>query len=167
MQKWPHNFLPGIIWITSPKNEARAFSYLAYGNESSLETRYSCAAIITIAPPFSEWGGDEGDCEGGLFMMVLLCQLCLAGSIYLHVEIGGTYRRSFGRINVPRQPLETIYRWKVNGALLWSQKIRTACANTNAIILEDCGSVWMRANAGWKQVSKLIFRRKAEEKWKN
>ncbi|KAL1955774.1 hypothetical protein VTO42DRAFT_8094 [Malbranchea cinnamomea] len=51
---WPHAVLPGITWITAPKMEAKALSYPAGDSEPYIETRYSCAAIIAIVPPFWE-----------------------------------------------------------------------------------------------------------------
>ncbi|KAL4762839.1 2OG-Fe(II) oxygenase [Aspergillus foveolatus] len=48
---WPVHYLPGITWITEPKHEKMAFSQIAYGNEASIGTRYSCAAILAVVPP--------------------------------------------------------------------------------------------------------------------
>ena len=30
-----------------------AFTHMTYGNEAGLGTRYSCAAILAVIPPFS------------------------------------------------------------------------------------------------------------------
>lgn len=54
--EWPAYHLPGITWITDPKHEERAFSQISYGNEASLGTRYSCAAILAVVPPFDKRG---------------------------------------------------------------------------------------------------------------
>ncbi|KAL2830432.1 hypothetical protein BJY01DRAFT_260876 [Aspergillus pseudoustus] len=51
---WPAYHLPGITWITEPKHEEMAFSQIAYGNEASIGTRYSCAAILAVIPPSEE-----------------------------------------------------------------------------------------------------------------
>ncbi|KAL4937863.1 hypothetical protein BDV06DRAFT_215581 [Aspergillus oleicola] len=48
---WPVQYLPGITWITEPKHEEMAFSQVTYGNEASIGTRYSCAAILAVIPP--------------------------------------------------------------------------------------------------------------------
>ncbi|KAL2815226.1 hypothetical protein BDW59DRAFT_16821 [Aspergillus cavernicola] len=48
---WPAYYLPGITWVTEPKHEQMAFSQIAYGNEASIGTRYSCAAILAVIPP--------------------------------------------------------------------------------------------------------------------
>ncbi|KAL3469173.1 hypothetical protein BJX99DRAFT_241925 [Aspergillus californicus] len=48
---WPAYYLPGITWITDPKHEDMAFSQISYGNEASIGTRYSCAAILAVIPP--------------------------------------------------------------------------------------------------------------------
>ncbi|KAJ5173142.1 hypothetical protein N7492_005735 [Penicillium capsulatum] len=53
---WHGLYHPNITWIVEPAHREMAFTYLAYGNESSIETLYSCAAIIAIIPPFSERG---------------------------------------------------------------------------------------------------------------
>ncbi|KAF7596013.1 hypothetical protein BBP40_003793 [Aspergillus hancockii] len=51
---WPAYYLPGITWITEPKHAEMAFSHLAHGNEASLSTQYSCAAILAVIPPVSQ-----------------------------------------------------------------------------------------------------------------
>ncbi|RJE22355.1 hypothetical protein PHISCL_05297 [Aspergillus sclerotialis] len=51
---WPGFYLPGITWITDPKHEEMAFTQIVYGNEASVGTRYSCAAILAVIPQFSE-----------------------------------------------------------------------------------------------------------------
>ncbi|KAL4906976.1 hypothetical protein BDW74DRAFT_130997 [Aspergillus multicolor] len=51
---WPVQYLPGVTWITGPKHEEMAFSQIAYGNEASIGTRYSCAAILAVVPPAKE-----------------------------------------------------------------------------------------------------------------
>ncbi|GLA46308.1 hypothetical protein AnigIFM63604_009780 [Aspergillus niger] len=53
---WPTYYLPGITWLTQPKHEEMAFSQISYGNEASLGTRYSCAAILAVIPPSSQRG---------------------------------------------------------------------------------------------------------------
>ncbi|KAL1959356.1 hypothetical protein VTO42DRAFT_2159 [Malbranchea cinnamomea] len=52
--EWPHYFLPGITWVTSPKQEQMALSHLCYGNEAWIGSRYSCAAIIAVVPPYCQ-----------------------------------------------------------------------------------------------------------------
>ncbi|KAL4799468.1 hypothetical protein BDV19DRAFT_400733 [Aspergillus venezuelensis] len=54
---WPVQYLPGITWITEPKHEEMAFSHMAYGNEASMATRYSCASILAVIPPFEKRAG--------------------------------------------------------------------------------------------------------------
>ncbi|OJJ43939.1 hypothetical protein ASPZODRAFT_72321 [Penicilliopsis zonata CBS 506.65] len=56
---WPFYRLPGVFWLTEPKQEEMAFSYLAYGNESSVETMYSCAAIFAVIPPLEKRHGEK------------------------------------------------------------------------------------------------------------
>ncbi|KAF3392552.1 hypothetical protein F1880_008831 [Penicillium rolfsii] len=51
---WPAQFIPGITWISDPLNKEMAFTYLAYGNEASIATVYSCATIIAAVPPFNQ-----------------------------------------------------------------------------------------------------------------
>ncbi|KAL1967105.1 hypothetical protein VTN77DRAFT_3629 [Rasamsonia byssochlamydoides] len=51
---WPFYYLPGITWLTGPKHEEMAFSQVVYGNETGIGTRYSCAAIFVIIPPWQE-----------------------------------------------------------------------------------------------------------------
>ena len=51
---WPSVRIPGITWINEPAHDEMAFSYIAYGNEASIETMYSYAAILAIVPPFDE-----------------------------------------------------------------------------------------------------------------
>ncbi|KAL2865967.1 2OG-Fe(II) oxygenase [Aspergillus lucknowensis] len=51
---WPAYYLPGITWITEPKHEEMAFSQIAYGNEASIGTRYSCAALLAVIPPSAQ-----------------------------------------------------------------------------------------------------------------
>ncbi|RAK95204.1 2OG-Fe(II) oxygenase [Aspergillus ibericus CBS 121593] len=53
---WPAYYLPGITWITEPKHEEMAFSQIAYGNQAEVGSRYSCAAILAVIPPFSSRG---------------------------------------------------------------------------------------------------------------
>ncbi|OJJ67117.1 hypothetical protein ASPBRDRAFT_78662 [Aspergillus brasiliensis CBS 101740] len=53
---WPSYHLPGIIWLTGPKHEEMAFSHISYGNQASIGTHYSCAAILAVIPPFSQRG---------------------------------------------------------------------------------------------------------------
>ncbi|KAI9926316.1 hypothetical protein MW887_004080 [Aspergillus wentii] len=48
---WPNYYLPGITWINEPKHEEMAFNQIAYGNEASVGTRYSVAAILAVVPP--------------------------------------------------------------------------------------------------------------------
>lgn len=50
---WPAYYLPGIVWINEPQHEEMAFTKLSYGNEASLDTRYSCAAILVVVPPLN------------------------------------------------------------------------------------------------------------------
>ncbi|PYI02019.1 hypothetical protein BO78DRAFT_400862 [Aspergillus sclerotiicarbonarius CBS 121057] len=54
--EWPAYYLPGITWITEPKHEEMAFSQVVYGNQAEVGTRYSCAAILAVIPPFSSRG---------------------------------------------------------------------------------------------------------------
>ncbi|KAJ5818509.1 hypothetical protein N7474_004100 [Penicillium riverlandense] len=51
---WPADRIPGITWIANPGNEELAFSYIAYGNQASLGSMYSCAAILAVIPPFDQ-----------------------------------------------------------------------------------------------------------------
>ncbi|KAE8146975.1 hypothetical protein BDV25DRAFT_42831 [Aspergillus avenaceus] len=51
---WPAYYLNGIAWLTDPKHEEMAFSQIAYGNEASIATRYSCAAILAVIPPLEQ-----------------------------------------------------------------------------------------------------------------
>ncbi|KAJ5322019.1 Oxoglutarate/iron-dependent dioxygenase [Penicillium brevicompactum] len=44
--------LRGVTWMGCPGNQEKDFTYLAYGNEASVGTFYSCAAIIAHIPPF-------------------------------------------------------------------------------------------------------------------
>ncbi|GKZ32611.1 hypothetical protein AbraIFM66950_002129 [Aspergillus brasiliensis] len=53
---WPSYYIPGITWLTEPKHRKRAFSHVTYGNEAGIGTRYSCAAILAVIPPFSQRG---------------------------------------------------------------------------------------------------------------
>ncbi|KAE8137959.1 hypothetical protein BDV38DRAFT_245960 [Aspergillus pseudotamarii] len=63
---WPAYYLPGITWLTEPKHEEMAFSQITYGNEAGIGTRYSCAAIFAVIPPWDQRGtireneGSEG-----------------------------------------------------------------------------------------------------------
>ncbi|KAL4922136.1 hypothetical protein BDW62DRAFT_197372 [Aspergillus aurantiobrunneus] len=54
---WPVHYMTGITWITEPKHEEMAFSQIIYGNESSIGTRYSCAAILAVIPPSEKRAG--------------------------------------------------------------------------------------------------------------
>lgn len=47
-------FRPEIVWIGSPTQRKRAITHVSYGNEPSLGTVYSYAAIIAEIPPFME-----------------------------------------------------------------------------------------------------------------
>lgn len=51
---WPAYYLPGITWINEPQHEEMAFTQLSYGNEPSVDTRYSCAAILVVIPPLNQ-----------------------------------------------------------------------------------------------------------------
>ncbi|KAG2416014.1 hypothetical protein HFD88_007206 [Aspergillus terreus] len=51
---WPSVSIQGITWINEPAHKEMAFSYIAYGNEASIGTMYSYAAILAIVPPFDE-----------------------------------------------------------------------------------------------------------------
>ncbi|KAF9887164.1 hypothetical protein FE257_010418 [Aspergillus nanangensis] len=51
---WPAWYLPGIVWINEPKHEEMALSQISFGNEAAVGTRYSCAAILAVIPPFDE-----------------------------------------------------------------------------------------------------------------
>jgi hypothetical protein len=35
-----------------PKHEEMAFTTLVYGNEVAISTRYSCAALFAVIPPY-------------------------------------------------------------------------------------------------------------------
>ncbi|KAK1143955.1 hypothetical protein N8T08_005864 [Aspergillus melleus] len=48
---FPSYHIPGITWITELKHEEMAFSHVVHGNEPSIETRYSCVAILAVIPP--------------------------------------------------------------------------------------------------------------------
>ncbi|KAB8214844.1 hypothetical protein BDV33DRAFT_208904 [Aspergillus novoparasiticus] len=52
--EWSHNRMTGITWLTGPTHWEEALSYIAYGNESSVETSYSAAAIFATIPPWKE-----------------------------------------------------------------------------------------------------------------
>lgn len=58
---WPFLRLPGITWLTEPKHQEMAFSFLAHGNEASVDTRYSCAAILAVIPTYAERAGGDAD----------------------------------------------------------------------------------------------------------
>jgi hypothetical protein len=49
---WPFFQLPGVTWLTMPKHEEMAFTTLVYGNEVAISTRYSCAALFAVIPPY-------------------------------------------------------------------------------------------------------------------
>ncbi|PGH03432.1 hypothetical protein AJ80_08680 [Polytolypa hystricis UAMH7299] len=51
---WPSYLLPGITMITSPKYQVSALAHLFYGNQASLDVRYSTAAILAVIPPWQE-----------------------------------------------------------------------------------------------------------------
>lgn len=53
---WPSYYLPGITWLGEAKHKEMAFSHISYGNEASIGTRYSCAVILAVIPPFSQRG---------------------------------------------------------------------------------------------------------------
>ena len=48
---WKCKHRGGVIWIGSPAHKKLALTYLAYGNEASIGTIYSCAAMIAKIPP--------------------------------------------------------------------------------------------------------------------
>lgn len=48
--------MPGITWLTRPKHKKEALTHMVYGNEASPSTKYSCAAIIAVIPPFQKRG---------------------------------------------------------------------------------------------------------------
>lgn len=50
--RWKCKHRRGVIWIGSPAHGQSALSYLAYGNEASISTIYSYAAMIAKIPPF-------------------------------------------------------------------------------------------------------------------
>ncbi|PLN86495.1 hypothetical protein BDW42DRAFT_158595 [Aspergillus taichungensis] len=54
MSRWSSNFVAGVTWINEPAHREMALSYIAYGNEASIDTMYSSAAILAIIPPFEE-----------------------------------------------------------------------------------------------------------------
>ncbi|KAB8266161.1 hypothetical protein BDV32DRAFT_115206 [Aspergillus pseudonomiae] len=58
---WPAYYLPGVTWITEPKHEEMAFSHVTYGNEAGIGTRYSCAAIFAVIPPWDRRDKLHGD----------------------------------------------------------------------------------------------------------
>ncbi|KAL4970337.1 uncharacterized protein BDV14DRAFT_195032 [Aspergillus stella-maris] len=43
-----------ITWISDPKHAKLALTYITYGNEASIGTVYSHAAILAVIPPFDE-----------------------------------------------------------------------------------------------------------------
>lgn len=51
---WPAQYLDGITWLTKPMHSEKAFSHIAYGNEASINTVYSSAAILAVVPPFDQ-----------------------------------------------------------------------------------------------------------------
>lgn len=61
---WPAQFIPGITWISDPLNKEMAFTYLAYGNEPSITTVYSCAVILAAVPPFDQRPAMQGARDG-------------------------------------------------------------------------------------------------------
>ncbi|RMZ41000.1 hypothetical protein CA14_001659 [Aspergillus flavus] len=52
--EWPHSKMTGITWLTSQKHWEQALRYVAYGNESSVETSYSTAAIFATIPNWNK-----------------------------------------------------------------------------------------------------------------
>ncbi|PIG83852.1 hypothetical protein AARAC_001818 [Aspergillus arachidicola] len=52
--EWLHGRMTGITWLTSQKHWEQALSYVAYGNESSVETSYSAAAILATIPHWNK-----------------------------------------------------------------------------------------------------------------
>ncbi|GAB1194374.1 hypothetical protein APSETT444_003619 [Aspergillus pseudonomiae] len=63
---WPAYYLPGVTWITEPKHEEMAFSHVTYGNEAGIGTRYSCAAIFAVIPPWDRRDKLRGDASEGI-----------------------------------------------------------------------------------------------------
>ncbi|KAE8422276.1 hypothetical protein BDV36DRAFT_280009 [Aspergillus pseudocaelatus] len=53
-EEWPHNRVTGITWLTGQKHWQEALSYIAYGNESTVATKYSAAAILATIPDWTE-----------------------------------------------------------------------------------------------------------------
>ncbi|KAK2734712.1 hypothetical protein FQN57_001482 [Myotisia sp. PD_48] len=56
---WPHDVVTGIKWMTKQKHTEPALSHLAYGNEASIYSTYSQAAILMIVPPYAEREADS------------------------------------------------------------------------------------------------------------
>ena len=54
MSNWSSNYVAGVTWFNEPAHREMALSYIAYGNEASIDTMYSSAAILAIIPPFEE-----------------------------------------------------------------------------------------------------------------
>lgn len=52
--EWPHSKMTGITWLTSQKHWEQALRYVAYGNEPSVETSYSTAAIFATIPNWNK-----------------------------------------------------------------------------------------------------------------
>ncbi|KAE8138550.1 hypothetical protein BDV38DRAFT_281857 [Aspergillus pseudotamarii] len=52
--EWPHERVTGITWLTGQKHWEEALSYIAYGNQSTISTRYSAAAIFAAIPNWEE-----------------------------------------------------------------------------------------------------------------
>ncbi|KAL4947100.1 hypothetical protein BDW69DRAFT_199901 [Aspergillus filifer] len=51
---WKNYHAKYITWISDPKHAKLALTYIAYGNEASVGTVYSHAAILAVIPPFDE-----------------------------------------------------------------------------------------------------------------
>ncbi|PLB36863.1 2OG-Fe(II) oxygenase [Aspergillus candidus] len=54
MSDWSSSYVAGVTWINEPAHREMALSYIAYGNEASIDTMYSSAAILVIIPPYEE-----------------------------------------------------------------------------------------------------------------
>ncbi|KAF6224617.1 hypothetical protein HO173_012960 [Letharia columbiana] len=48
---WPHQKVPQIVWLNEPMHKEFAHAGLAYGNEATLNYRFSAAAILVVVPP--------------------------------------------------------------------------------------------------------------------
>ncbi|KAI9707895.1 MAG: hypothetical protein M1820_004501 [Bogoriella megaspora] len=53
-EMWPHELRYDIQWLTSEAYREDALTYLAHGNEATIDTKYSAAALLITIPPASK-----------------------------------------------------------------------------------------------------------------